>query len=317
MLQQDFLTHLARRSGWLVTPTRDGARLSRTGPQGQQWSVYFSANSHWACFQWPIGRVGLQDPLHRAALYRYLLTLNDRMFMARFALDDVGQLLLAAEVPASQAQNTSLVSRALESLTVYAGRYLGAVTDYIRRPDQSPPAAELPVARRPAEGIPIIPNETLALYLKSVEPEGWGIREKPAGQTWHLGYKRQLRLFEVYLTLMASWAYFQAPVLVEPRPPALQAEGEIQAAFLHYLLRLNDALYMARLGLDDDGQVLLLLELPTEALDFPLFRLAIRTLACYLDGYAREVQIVAWLDRDRHLASLLTRHQEKEFVQYQ
>jgi len=250
------------------------------------------------------------------ALYRHLLTLNDRMFMARFALDEEGQLLLTAEVPVSQAQNTSLVSRALESLTVYAGWYLDAVTDYIRHPDRSLPVAELPVARRPAEGNPIIPDETLALYLKSIEPEGWGLREKPAGQTWHLGYKGQVRLFEVYLTLTASWAYFQSPVLVEPRPPVLQAEGEIQAAFLHYLLRLNDVLYMARFGLDDEGQVLLSLELPVEALDFQLFHLAIRTLARYLDGYVREVQIMAWLDRDRHLADWLARHQWKESGNY-
>ena len=312
MLQQDSLTYLAGRLGWLATPTRKGVRLSRPGQQeGQTWSVYFSASSRWVCFQWPIGKLGskdwhLPDPLRRASLYRYLLTLNDRMFMPKFALDDEGQLLLAAEVPAGESQNT-LTTRALESLTVYADRYLDAVASFVRPQSQSPQTEELPVARRLPEEAPGLPNKTLALYLKSIEPEGWGAREKPAGQTWHLGYKGRLRLFEVYLTPTASWTYFQLPVLVEPRPSALQAEGKIQAAFLNYLLRLNDVLYMAKFGLDDEGQVLLLLELPTEALDFPLFHLATRTLARYLDGYAQEVQIMASLDRDRYLTDMITR----------
>jgi hypothetical protein len=97
------------------------------------------------------------------------------------------------------------------------------------------------------------------------------------------------------------------PVLVEARPSVLDGPAATAALFLEYLLRLNDAWFFAKLAVDEHGQVLLLLEVPTDAMSPALFRSACRTIAAYLDRYGQELQIMAALDRDSRLAAALAR----------
>jgi hypothetical protein len=49
----------------------------------------------------------------------------------------------------------------------------------------------------------------------------------------------------------------------------------------------------------------LMLETPTQELDFDLFRFITRLLAAYLDLYAREIQLMAHLPADQQLMNYL------------
>ena len=64
-------------------------------------------------------------------------------------------------------------------------------------------------------------------------------------------------------------------------------------------------LYMAKLGFSDAGQVLMMLEVPTQEFDFEMFRLVTRMLGTYLDLYGREIQIMAHLQTDQRLMEKL------------
>ena len=78
-----------------------------------------------------------------------------------------------------------------------------------------------------------------------------------------------------------------------------------QQTFCEYLLAINQTLFMAKIGLSDSisssGQVLLMLEVPTQEFDFEMFWLVTRLLGAYLDLYGREIQIMAHLQADPRL----------------
>ncbi|MCD4684856.1 MAG: hypothetical protein K8S97_02835 [Anaerolineae bacterium] len=95
------------------------------------------------------------------------------------------------------------------------------------------------------------------------------------------------------------------PALLETPFDGAQFDLATELAFLEYLLSVNDAWYMAKLGLDEAGQVLVMLEVPTPDLDFETFRMVAHLLATYLDLYAREMQIMAHLPSDPKLAERL------------
>ncbi len=154
------------------------------------------------------------------------------------------------------------------------------------------------------EAPPGIPHEVIAYYLRAVEPHGWGARSKPKGITWPLGYKGQ-RMFEVYLTVTKSWSYFHIPSVLEAPAYPTEEHLAVQRAFLEYLLQINDAWYLAKIGMNEAHQVLVMLEIPTQELDFEMFRLVTRLLATYLDLYAREIQLMSLLPSDRSLLEKL------------
>jgi len=307
VLESTSVLPLLERRGWQALPQGGGWRLSRRGTTDV---LYLSATSRWLCLQYPIatganGRDPRRStPADQIRLYRHLLGRNEQMFMTKFGLDDAGQPVLTVEVP-GRGGNSSCLVWAVEALNRYALKpslQLGAL-------EKGPPqvASEWSVARVLADETPGVPKETIARYLKGAEAWGWGAKAEPEGPTWHLVYKGRLRVFDVYLTTTRTWSYFQAPTLVEGTASVLRADAPAQAAFLGYLLRLNDACFMAKIGLGEEGQPLLLLEAPTELLDFAFFSLAVRTLATYLDRYGPELYLMASLDRDRNLAELLTR----------
>ncbi len=273
------------RQGWQIAAAGDGWQISRAaGP-----TAYLSLTRSWACFQAPLDPSfeSVADDAARAAQYERLLCRNETMFLARYGLDPQGVPLLSVEVPLSG--GLRLVNHALAALA----RYWDA-------PDPAGPLA------RPChhDGPPGIPQAVMAYYLRAVQAWGWGLRARPRGVTWPLVYKGQ-RLFEGYLTVTQSWSYFHIPALLRVPVAETGADPAARRAWLAYLLGVNDAWYMAKLGVDENERVMLMLEVPTPALDFDLFRQLTRLLGAYLDLYARELQIMANLPADRALLDLL------------
>ncbi len=295
-----------KRRGWRATSLNGGWLLERPDVDGE---VYLSATDQWFSLVYPLksmqkkGSQQLALP-DQVRTFRYLLEQNEQIFMARLGLDDEGTPLLMAEVPTRGSQH--LLDWAIDTLTRYASEYMaggnGVMAPQVASP-LDPPAYSLPGET------PGIPRETMAGYLKGIEANRWRVTSAPQGLglQWNLGYKSRLRQFDATLVVSQNWVYLQVPLLMDFVPSVLASEDiKLQSVFLNYLLRLNCAWYMAKLGLYTNGYLLLLLELPTETLDFSLFQLATNTVATYLDRYMQEIQIMASLQHDQQLIELLT-----------
>ncbi len=142
--------------------------------------------------------------------------------------------------------------------------------------------------------------------MKSVEHEGWRLKDRPGTNQWHMLYEGPDRKFDVYLCLHPAWVYFQVPLAHKARGSASARETPAHEAVLHhYLLHLNELAYWAKFGLDDEGTILLMLDMPTEVFDLDRLRWATWTLGAYATRLSYEVQIVADLAKDKHLGDLL------------
>jgi hypothetical protein len=288
MAASDIILSYIERKGWQTRRVRDGWHARQPD---QAADLFLSFTSSWTCLQRPVlipGKEGQNDE-QLTAVYRYLLLRNEDMFMAKVCLDHNGTPTLQVDLPNSR--GIHLIDHALGALARYAHQ--------IESGEDAAPAdrtsKELYYAAPPG-----IPHEVVAYYIQAILPRGWGASSKPKGFTWPLKYKGQ-RLFDVYLTVTRSWAYFHAPVL----PETARLNDAVQKTFFEYLLGVNHVLYMAKLGVGQADQALLMLEVPTQELDFEIFRLVTRTLGTYLDFYAREIQIIAHLQADQRLMDRL------------
>lgn len=291
----DLIVSYIERKGWQTTPAPGGWHVRR-----DETAFFLGFTASWACLQIPLAAPGEEwTDAQRARLYRALLQRNEAMFMAKFALDARGTPLLLVEIPVSG--SVRLVDHALEALTRYADEYAALLVD----PGADiPPAGDRAAKERYFDEPPGIPHEVMAYYVRAVEAQGWGARSKPKGITWLLGYKGQ-RMFEAYLTVTRSWTYFHIPALIRLPAAGAEIDPAVRQAFFSYLLGVNDALYMAKLGIDEHDQVILMLELPTQELEFDFFRTITRLLGAYLDLYAREIQIMSNLPADQKLMEML------------
>lgn len=297
MIDPDSLVSTIERKGWRVERLPTGWQLARPGLEA---AIYLSFTPSWICLHAPVESPGsAADDEQSVRLYRYLLGCNEAMFVARFCRDSVGRLVLHADVPGGSSVHR--IDYALDaltrSLTLYGPELVAGALDLMPGTDRA--ARELYFDEPPG-----IPHEVIGSYVRAVEPHGWLARNKPKGITWPLGYKGQ-RMFEVYLTITRSWTCFHIPAMIEVPAAVKEGPWAVQRAFLEYLLRVNDAWYMAKTGMDEVGRVLIMLEVPTQELDFDLFRLITRLLAAYLNLYAREVQIMAHLPSDPKLRPML------------
>jgi len=271
------------RKGWQPAPIEGGWRLCH--PHTQE-AVYVALTKEWISLTYPLDILPAGAALFEH--YRSLLERNERIFMARFCLDPSARPCLIVDICARCPQSI-LFERALDAL-------LYAVDTSVR-------ADVLP------DDLPGLPRETVFRYIRGIRSARWVLKEEPQGmgQNWHLLFKGRFHVFDVYLTLTRQWVYFQIPILPGRVPPVLQ-EDSLAARYLFctYLLRLNEHWFWARLSLSAEGCLLIVLDIPTEALDFPLFHLASETLATYLDRYVQELQTIASLHHDPELTQLLS-----------
>jgi hypothetical protein len=297
---------LFTEAGWAVEPVEGGWRLERSafGPR----CLYAGLNENWLSLQLPLQLEPAASARQRGDLYLKLLDLNERrVFLAKFALDEGERLLLCTELSLRNFQSR-LLRRALEALEHYGPLYPELLRESLA------PAREAAPTGRPADGTSSLLAETFMEFVLSVRLENWGARERAQGDVWKLLYKGRLRTYDVYFTLTKSWVAFQVPVLREVKPSALHSDDHYRALFLRYLLRLCDEFYMVKFGLDEEGQLLFLLELPLQELNYDLFLLATRTISRYLESHTQELEIMASPDRDENIRRLLIRTDRSEHL---
>jgi len=279
-----------------VGPEAAAWRLSRDGLV-----LFANVDRHWLHLCMPLAACPAGDG--RVDLRR-LPRLCHRMFMAKYSLDAAGQLLLQAEIPLAGADR-EYCRQAIEAMMVYSGLHNGTPPP----PVPAMPATNCTPATDSSGTSPereIVPEETLGLCIQSVAHLGWGLKERIGPNRWHAAYRGQERSFDVYLCANSSWVCLQVSMASGSPGEEGDAVGtEAQGLLARYLLRLNDAMYWAKVGVDECDQMALMIELPVGVFDIPRFRWLARTLATYADQYARDLQIAAGLEGDHHLSRLL------------
>lgn len=271
------------RRGWHTEPLSQGWRAHQPAMSGD---VFLSTTPSWITL---FTLVQAGDDSSEELQHRQWLLRNEAMFMAKYCRDHQGVITLQVDVP----RTASLLDYALD-----------AITRYCDQPASTDPTIDRISPDHYYEKPPGIPPEVLAYYLRAMESYGWGLHGKPKGITWLLVYKGY-RVFEAYLTVTQAWAYFQLPLV----PDQLSlAESASHAALFEYMLGINQVLYLAKLGINEAGQVMLMVDWPTQELDFDRFRLITRLLAQYADLYAREVQIMAHVATDHRLTEYLNNY---------
>jgi hypothetical protein len=286
MANADRILNAIEHQGWRTERISQGWRAYHPDQSGENLFLCFTPS--WVSLQVPLDLAAGDDPV---ALYRQLLLRCESMFMAKYCRDHKGTITLQVDIPIT----SGLIEVALDAIARYRDQVLG---------NEAVAAVDRTSKERYFEELPGIPAEVIAYYLRAVEAYGWGMLSKQKGITWLLGYKGQ-RTFHAYMTITKAWTYFHIPILPDVPAALMQAGESIQRTFYEYLLGVNGTLYMAKLGINEAGQVVLMLETPTQELDFDLFRFITRLLAAYLDLYAREIQLMAHLSADQRLMNYL------------
>jgi len=106
--------------------------------------------------------------------------------------------------------------------------------------------------------------------MRHLEALGW--HAEPHGErtfrTLHSTDEGELR---IYVRLTDHW-------LIASVVPFLSTRGNNSFELSRWLLRMNRDMFQAKFAFDEDGDVVLTVELPTEALDFGELKVALETL---------------------------------------
>src|SRR5260370_35866288 len=125
--------------------------------------------------------------------------------------------------------------------------------------------------------------ETVEEFLRK---DGWPLERVPDGTvpTWRSGFRGEVAPFRFYVRLTDNWVFFIIAPFVLP------AKKESSAAALYRrLLRLNQDMTLAKFALDNDEDVVLTVEFPTESIDYSEFKAALDLLSYYADRHYLEV----------------------------
>jgi len=117
---------------------------------------------------------------------------------------------------------------------------------------------------------------------------GWEYDYDEENNAWHTGFRGKTSNFTVFVHLTENWLIFS----VVPYVNAPEDE-RCQSHLGTYLLRLNCIINMAKFSLDDDGDVMLTVELPTEGLTYAHFFDGLNAVSFYADEHYLPVLNVA------------------------
>jgi hypothetical protein len=285
------------RDGWSVAePTSSADTLElRRGDH----HLSLRMTEHWAELALdldpsdPLGRAS-QTGLAPTGLYFQALCASQRCFLAKYTLETTGELALRAELPAEPLDRADLAWAVGALLTARAS------------PPHVLPSAHAPAAKPklPDQEPEVVSESVLFSHFKMLNDKGWVYKERLAPNHWRALQIGRERNFDVFLSFSDAWAYFQIPMLIAPRPPSWPP-SEADGLLFDYALRMNARMHWAKLGIDEEGQVVLGVEMPLAMFDFRRFRGAARAIEHHAADVFYEVQMLAELDRDEVLRGVL------------
>ncbi len=113
----------------------------------------------------------------------------------------------------------------------------------------------------------MLDEAALAGHLSAL---GW--KAEPHGdRTWRCAHDTPEGDLHVFVRLTDNW-------VIASIVPFLQTRGGNSFELCRWLLRQNRDLFQAKFSIDDDGDIVLSVELPTESLDFSELRAALEAL---------------------------------------
>ncbi len=113
---------------------------------------------------------------------------------------------------------------------------------------------------------------------------GWKY-ERREGTVFRTGFVGDTGHYDIWLKVTDTWVYFAINPYV-PRPTG-RSHG---AGTLHAMLKANHELNLAKFAVDDDGDLLLSVELPCEGFCYTHFADALTALAHYADDYRERIE---------------------------
>lgn len=120
---------------------------------------------------------------------------------------------------------------------------------------------------------------------------GWNYVRQEAS-VYRTAFTGETGRYDIWLKVTDHWVYFSINPYV-PKPEGQQhGEGTLQL-----VLRANHEVNLAKFAVDDDGDVLLSVELPAEGFCYTHFCDALTALAHYADGYRDKVDAAIAADR--------------------
>jgi hypothetical protein len=124
--------------------------------------------------------------------------------------------------------------------------------------------------------------ETVEDFLQR---DGWYFERVPDGNvpTWRSGFRGEVAPFRFYVRLTDNWVFF----IISPF--VLTGKAAATPELYRRLLRLNQDMTLAKFALDNDEDVVLTVEFPTESIDYSEFKDALDVLAYYADRHYLEV----------------------------
>ncbi len=117
--------------------------------------------------------------------------------------------------------------------------------------------------------------EDLGPYFESY---GWKY-ERREPTIFRTGFVGETGHYDIWLKVTETWVYFAINPYV-PKPDRGHGAGT-----LHTVLKANHELNLAKFAVDDDGDVLLSVEMPSEGFCYTHFSDALTALAHYADDY--------------------------------
>lgn len=121
--------------------------------------------------------------------------------------------------------------------------------------------------------------EDLPPYFESY---GWKYEQREA-TIFRTGFVGETGHYDIWLKVTESWVYFAINPYV-PKPDRGHGSGT-----LHTVLKANHELNLAKFAVDDDGDVLLSVEMPADGFCYTHFADALTALAHYADDYRLRV----------------------------
>lgn len=113
--------------------------------------------------------------------------------------------------------------------------------------------------------------------------DGWPF-ERVDNHTWRSGFRGDVNSFRFFVRLTDNWIFFTiVPFVVGPKLEAAELR------MYRHLLKLNREINMAKFAIDDDADVVLTVELPTESLNESEFKDALDALSYYADRHYLDV----------------------------
>ena len=112
---------------------------------------------------------------------------------------------------------------------------------------------------------------------------GWQYERRDSA-VFRTGFSGESGHYDIWLKVTDAWVYFA----INPYVP-LPAGGEHGETTLQVLLKANHELNLAKFAVDDEGDVLLSVEMPSEDFGYVHFAEALTALAHYADDYRNRI----------------------------